>query len=103
MTNNSMNEKQPITNSKLKAVDTKNPLELRKSLYEADNLSRLSGGEGNTPEQIERIIQLHCEEGLSLDESVSKALEESDDGFMAALNKRAEQLSDEEKQEQGKD
>lgn len=85
-----MKEKTPITNSKLKAVDTKNPDELRKSLLEASNLSRLSGGKGTSSEEIERIIKLHCEEDMSLEDSIAKASDEHNDGFMSWLNKQAE-------------
>jgi len=56
--------------SKLKPVNTRDPKELRKSLQEASNLSQLSGGKGDSPEHIERIIYLHCSEGLSLERSI---------------------------------
>lgn len=76
-------KKTPITNSKLKAVDTKNPQELRKSLREASNLSRLSGGPGKSDEDIERIIHLHCVQNLSLEESFSKVSGDRLDGMFS--------------------
>ena len=64
--------------SKLKPVNTRNPDELRKSLQEANNLSRLSGAQPDSPEHIERIVHLHCSEGLSLERSILQATEERD-------------------------
>jgi hypothetical protein len=86
-----MREKRPITNSNLKPVDTKNPQELRRSLREASNLSRLTGGKGHSDEDIERIIQLHCEENLTLESSVSKVMDERSGGRLTTLRKMAEQ------------
>ena len=79
--------------SKLKPVNIRNPKELRKSLQEASNLSRLSGGKGDTPEHIERIIYLHCSKNLSLESSILQASEETyGKGTTSKFRKRAENI-----------
>ena len=81
-------KKTPITNSKLKPVDTYNPEELRKSLREASNLSRISGGPGTSDDEIERIIHLHCVQNLSLEESIAQASSEYGDDILSRLENR---------------
>lgn len=90
-----MREKKPITNSKLKAVDTKNPEELRKSLRESGNLSRLSGGKGHTEAEIEEIISLHCDQGLPLEESIFQVIDKSSGGILSKYREKAEKILDE--------
>lgn len=57
--------------SKLKPVDTKNPDEFRQHLKRWNSLAAMS--DLDIPESdIEEMVRLHCEEGLSLEECVER-------------------------------
>ncbi|MBZ2169468.1 hypothetical protein [Marinobacter sp. F4216] len=57
--------------SRLKPVNTQSPEELRKHFRQMNGMLKASGG-GVSEEDIERMIHLHCEEGVPLDECVER-------------------------------
>lgn len=60
--------------SKLKSVDTKNPEEFREHLMKWNSIARLNGLE-LSEEEIETMIKLHTEEGLSLEDCVERMMQ----------------------------
>lgn len=61
--------------SKLKSVNTKDPVEFREHLDKFNKILRTAGNE-LSEQEIDRMIELHCEEGLSPEECVERMMQE---------------------------
>lgn len=61
--------------SKLKPVNTKDPVDFRAHLEEFNQIMRLHGNE-LSDQEVSRMVELHCEHGLSLDECVERMMQE---------------------------
>lgn len=58
--------------SRLKPVNTKDPVELREHLEQMSGIMVMGGGSALTEGEINEIVQLHCEEGVSLEDCVER-------------------------------
>lgn len=59
--------------SKLKSVDTRNPEEFRQHLQKWNSIAALNGLE-LTQDEIDGMVRLHCDEGLSMEACIEKLM-----------------------------